>query len=52
MGGNAGPMAVESKPAKFIFKLPRHLGLPLSFWITGFLSVLAGTAGTAGRARA
>jgi len=45
MGGNAGPMAVESRPAKFIFKLPRHLGLSLSFWITGFLSVLAGTAG-------
>jgi len=52
MGGNAGTIAVESRPAKYIFKLPRHLGLSLSFWITGFLSVLAGTAGTAGRARA
>jgi len=30
MGGNAGPMAGESRPARFIFKLPRHLGLPLS----------------------
>jgi len=50
MGGNAGSMAVESKPAKFVFKLARHLGL--SLLITGFRSVLAGTAGTAGRARA
>ena len=38
-------MAVESRPAKFVFKLPHHRGLPLL--ITGFLSVLAGTAGRA-----
>jgi len=50
MSGNAGPMAVESRPAKFIFKLSRHLAL--SLLITGFLSVLAGTAGRAGKARA
>ena len=53
MGGNAGPMAVESRPAKFIFKVPRHLGLPLlSFSRSLAVSALAGTAGTAGRARA
>ena len=48
MGGNAGPMAVESRPAKFIFKLPRHLGLALlSFSRSLAVSVLAGTAGRA-----
>jgi len=53
MGGNAGPMAEESRPAKFIFKLPRHVGLPLlSFSRSLAVSALAGTAGTAGRARA
>ena len=57
MGGNAGPMAVESRPAKFIFKLPRHLGLSLLSSLLFFsrslaVSALAGTAGTAGRARA
>jgi len=46
MGGNAGPMAVESRPANSY--LSSHvIWVFLSLLITGFLSVLAGTAGRA-----